>query len=65
MIVLRVLSAYVIELSTEKNWQKNTSTKSCHQVQRTFDFQMKTNKLSSENSLKYSWDIYLLKTIEK
>ena len=26
-------------------------------------FQMKINQLSSENSLKYSWDVYLLKTI--
>ena len=68
MILLRILSASVIELSTEQIWNKHeykVLTSSTEDIYKWAFFQMKINKLSSENSLKYFWDVYLLKTIEK
>ena len=68
MIQLGILSASVIELSTDTMWNKHkykVLTDSTKDIYKLVVFQTKINKLSSENSLKYSWDVYLLKTIEK
>ena len=68
MILLRILSASAIELSTEQIWNKykyKVLKSSTEDIYKLAFFQMKINKLSSENLLKYSWDAYLLKTIEK
>ena len=63
MILLRVLSASVIELSTEQMWNKHkykVLTSSTEDIYKLTVFQMKRSSLISENTLKYSWDVYLL-----
>lgn len=67
MILQRIFSASVIELSTEKMWNKHkykVLTSSTEYIYKLAVFQMKINKLSSENSLKCSWDVYILETTE-